>query len=95
MPTGPMSTPLADAAVCLNNGLVQTCISTIPCYTPFLSLSMSRVLGGMACRPVIVVSGQPSEIHERIPTFLGSLEDVMELESYGDVQQLGNKKYTV
>ncbi|CAM9149190.1 unnamed protein product [Laminaria digitata] len=38
---------------------------------------------------------QPSEIHERIPTFLGSVEDVLELESYGDVQQLGDKKYVV
>lgn len=38
---------------------------------------------------------QPSEIHERIPTFLGSVEDVLELESYGDVQQLGDKKYAV
>lgn len=36
---------------------------------------------------------QPSDIHERIPTFLGSVEDVLELESYGDVQQLGIKKY--
>ncbi|CAM9160712.1 unnamed protein product [Scytosiphon promiscuus] len=38
---------------------------------------------------------EPSNIHERIPTFLGSAEDVSELESYGDVQQLGNKKYAV
>ncbi|CAM9700983.1 unnamed protein product, partial [Hapterophycus canaliculatus] len=38
---------------------------------------------------------EPSDIHERIPTFLGSAEDVSELESYGDVQQLGNKKYAV
>lgn len=42
-----------------------------------------------------VLSGQPSDIHERIPTFLGSVEDVLELEGYGDVQQLGNKKYAV
>ena len=42
-----------------------------------------------------VPSRQPSEIHERIPTFLGSVEDVLELESYGEVQQLGNKKYAV
>lgn len=38
---------------------------------------------------------QPSDVHQRIPTFLGSVEDVEELESYGDVQQLGNKKYAV
>ncbi|CAM9489934.1 unnamed protein product [Pylaiella littoralis] len=38
---------------------------------------------------------EPCDVHERIPTFLGSVEDVLELESYGDVQQLGNKKYVV
>lgn len=38
---------------------------------------------------------QPSDIHERIPTFLGSVEDVLELEGYCEVQQLGNKKYAV
>eukprot|EP00903_Cladosiphon_okamuranus_P008055 g7769.t1 len=38
---------------------------------------------------------EPSDIHERIPTFLGSIDDVLELEGYGDVQQLGNKKYAV
>lgn len=42
-----------------------------------------------------VYARQPSEIHQRIPTFLGSVEDVLELESYGDVQQLGDKKYAV
>lgn len=41
------------------------------------------------------MAGQPSDVHERIPTFLGSVEDVLELEGYGDVQQLGNKKYAV
>lgn len=44
---------------------------------------------------VHVCPWQPSEIHERIPTFLGSVEDVLELESYRDVQQLGDKKYAV
>ncbi|CAM9512814.1 unnamed protein product [Discosporangium mesarthrocarpum] len=38
---------------------------------------------------------QPGRVHQRIPTFLGSREDILELESYGDVQQLGDKKYSV
>ncbi|CAN0459051.1 unnamed protein product [Ascophyllum nodosum] len=42
-----------------------------------------------------MLNHQPSEVHQRIPTFLGSTEDVLELESYGDVQQLGDKKYTI
>jgi fructose-1,6-bisphosphatase I len=39
----------------------------------------------------------PQAIHQRIPTFLGSVEDIAELEAYGKqyggVQQLGNIKY--
>ena len=38
---------------------------------------------------------QPEKLHQRLPLFLGSPEDILELESYGDVQQLGGKKYTV
>ena len=38
---------------------------------------------------------QPEELHQRLPLFLGSAGDVAELESYGDVQQLGGKVYTV
>ena len=38
---------------------------------------------------------QPEELHHRLPLFLGSPEDIDELESYGDVQQIGSKKYTV
>lgn len=38
---------------------------------------------------------QPQDLHERIPVFLGSLDDITELESYEDVQQLGSKRYSV
>ena len=38
---------------------------------------------------------QPEKLHHRLPLFLGSPEDINELESYGDVQQIGSKKYTV
>jgi fructose-1,6-bisphosphatase I len=42
-----------------------------------------------------VLEIQPGETHQRLPLFLGSREDVAELEGYGDVQQTGAKKYTV
>ena len=38
---------------------------------------------------------QPEKLHQRLPLFLGSPEDIAELESYGDVQQVGEKKYTI
>ena len=41
-----------------------------------------------------ILTIQPDSLHERIPVFLGSPNDIAELESFGDVQQLGNKKYT-
>ncbi|KAI4296445.1 hypothetical protein L6164_036402 [Bauhinia variegata] len=34
-----------------------------------------------------ILSLQPVKLHQRLPLFLGSLEDMEELESYGDVQQ--------
>ena len=37
---------------------------------------------------------QPEKLHQRLPLFLGSPDDIAELESYGDVQQLGTKKYS-
>ncbi|KAK9845922.1 hypothetical protein WJX81_006049 [Elliptochloris bilobata] len=37
----------------------------------------------------------PEKLHQRLPLFLGSQEDIAELESYGDVQQLKNPGYTV
>jgi len=38
---------------------------------------------------------QPARLHQRVPLFLGSRLDIEELESYGNVQQLGSKKYDV
>lgn len=42
-----------------------------------------------------VLSVKPSTLHQRLPLFLGSPADIEELEGYGDVQQLGAKKYSV
>ncbi|XP_042517574.1 fructose-1,6-bisphosphatase, chloroplastic [Macadamia integrifolia] len=42
-----------------------------------------------------ILSIQPVELHQRLPLFLGSLEDIEELESYGDVQQKINPGYEV
>jgi fructose-1,6-bisphosphatase I len=38
---------------------------------------------------------RPERLHQRLPLFLGSPEDIKELESYGDVQQIKNPGYTV
>jgi fructose-1,6-bisphosphatase I len=38
---------------------------------------------------------QPVKLHQRLPLFLGSTEDVKELISYGNVQQLVNPGYEV
>ena len=35
----------------------------------------------------------PSSLHHKTPVFLGSIDDIMELESYENVQQLGTIKY--
>mmetsp|Transcript_34056 Transcript_34056/g.42962 ORF Transcript_34056/g.42962 Transcript_34056/m.42962 type:complete len:408 (+) Transcript_34056:3-1226(+) len=52
--------------------------------------------GGLASTGVDrVLDVTPKQVHQRIPIFLGSEQDILELESYGDVQQLGNKKYDV
>jgi hypothetical protein len=37
----------------------------------------------------------PSKLHQRLPLFMGSLDDMRELMSYDDVQQLDGKTYTV
>ncbi|CAH8363334.1 unnamed protein product [Eruca vesicaria subsp. sativa] len=42
-----------------------------------------------------ILSIQPVKLHQRLPLFLGSVEDVTELESYGDVQQTVNPGYEV
>ncbi|XP_052194834.1 uncharacterized protein LOC127802827 [Diospyros lotus] len=42
-----------------------------------------------------ILSLQPIKLHQRLPLFLGSPEDMKELESYGDVQQKVNPGYEV
>ncbi len=42
---------------------------------------------------VQILERRPSELHERLPVFVGSSDDVDELLSYGDVQQVGDFKY--
>ncbi|KAJ3679266.1 hypothetical protein LUZ60_017277 [Juncus effusus] len=42
-----------------------------------------------------ILSVQPVKLHQRLPLFLGSLEDMNELESYGDIQQKINPGYEV
>ncbi|BFG41261.1 hypothetical protein CerSpe_275350 [Prunus speciosa] len=42
-----------------------------------------------------ILSIQPVKLHQRLPLFLGSYEDMEELESYGDVQQKVNPGYEV
>ena len=41
-----------------------------------------------------ILDRTPRETHERTPFFVGSVEDVDELESYGDVRQ-GAAEYAV
>lgn len=38
---------------------------------------------------------QPAKLHQRLPLFMGSPEDMQELMSYKDVQQLDGKTYAV
>ncbi|KAL5857460.1 hypothetical protein ACOSQ3_004918 [Xanthoceras sorbifolium] len=42
-----------------------------------------------------ILSIQPVKLHQRLPLFLGSSEDIEELKSYGDVQQKVNPGYEV
>lgn len=42
-----------------------------------------------------ILSIQPVQVHQRLPLFLGSSEDMEELKSYGDVQQKVNPGYEV
>ncbi len=37
----------------------------------------------------------PEKVHQRLPLFLGSPDDIDELEGYDDVQQLVNPGYTL
>jgi fructose-1,6-bisphosphatase I len=52
--------------------------------------------GGIASDgKVDIRSITPSKLHRRLPLFMGSPEDMRELMSYEDVQQLDGKTYTV
>ena len=42
-----------------------------------------------------VLDLEPRELHQRTPLFAGSADDIAELESYGDVQQLRNPGYKI
>lgn len=42
-----------------------------------------------------VLDIQPERLHQRLPLFMGSPDDIDELQSYGDVQQTGQQKYDV
>ena len=42
-----------------------------------------------------ILEMQPEALHQRLPVFIGSPDDILELESYDNVQQLGTKKYSV
>jgi len=42
-----------------------------------------------------ILTMQPESLHQRTPLFLGSRDDIAELESYDGIQQTGNKKYSV
>lgn len=42
-----------------------------------------------------VLGIEPEALHQRLPLFMGSEDDVAELESYGDVQQGAGKTYAV
>ncbi len=42
-----------------------------------------------------ILSIPVTKLHQRLPFFAGSSEDISELEGYGDVQQMGTKKYEV
>lgn len=52
--------------------------------------------GGIASDGKVDIRGiTPSKLHQRLPLFLGSPEDMRELMSYEDVQQLDGKTYAV
>lgn len=52
--------------------------------------------GGMGVDGKVSIRGiTPSKLHQRLPLFLGSPDDILELMSYDDIQQLDGKTYTV
>lgn len=42
-----------------------------------------------------ILAIQPVKLHQRLPLFLGSKEDMLELESYGRIQQKVNPGYDI
>lgn len=57
---------------------------------------LAEQAGGKGCDGKIrILSMQPVKLHQRLPLFLGSPDDIDELESYGDVQQRVNPGYDV
>ncbi|KAI3953609.1 hypothetical protein MKW92_039866 [Papaver armeniacum] len=60
-----------------------------------LSFLVEQAGGRGSDGKVKILSIQPVKLHQRLPLFLGSSEDMEELESYGDVQQKINPGYEV
>ncbi|KDP29993.1 hypothetical protein JCGZ_18760 [Jatropha curcas] len=60
-----------------------------------LSFLVEQAGGRGSDGKVRILSIQPVKLHQRLPLFLGSLEDIEELESYGNVQQKLNPGYEV
>ncbi|KAK3016270.1 hypothetical protein RJ639_006101 [Escallonia herrerae] len=60
-----------------------------------LSFLVEQAGGRGSDGTIRILSIQPVKLHQRLPLFLGSLEDMEELETYGDVQQKVNPGYEV
>lgn len=60
-----------------------------------LSFLVEQAGGRGSDGKIRILSIQPVKLHQRLPLFLGSPEDIEELESYGDVQQKVNPGYEV
>eukprot|EP00955_Chlamydomonas_euryale_P107369 365763-Chlamydomonas_euryale.AAC.3 len=92
--------PLAFLAEQVSPGAWEaTALCDLPCsrptYTMLLWLPAPQA-GGKGSNGISrILDIQPARLHQRVPLFLGSRLDIEELESYGNVQQLGSKKYDV
>ena len=58
-----------------------------------MSGAVGVVQGSDGVRRILDI--RPEALHQRLPLFLGSHDDIAELCSYGDVQQTGKQKYDV